>query len=95
MQEGAGSDELRAALEEWLPVKDNGMLSGPAASEVAKALGSDHSNGVPYPAQEALSFLKVQPAGICAVVNVLMRRTSCCKHMLCDLVHGRIMVGSR
>ncbi|EFN55341.1 hypothetical protein CHLNCDRAFT_134349 [Chlorella variabilis] len=43
--EGAGTPELRAALAEWLPIKDNGALAGTAAAAVAAALPAANGNG--------------------------------------------------
>ncbi|GAB4824108.1 hypothetical protein N2152v2_011154 [Parachlorella kessleri] len=39
-KEGAGSEALRTALQEWLPVKDVGPLAGPAGKAVAAALNA-------------------------------------------------------
>lgn len=38
--EGSGSEDLRTALAEWLPLKDNGALAGPAGAAVAAALAA-------------------------------------------------------
>ena len=40
VDEGAGGEELRAALSEWLEVRDNGALAGAAAARVEAALAS-------------------------------------------------------
>jgi pyruvate-ferredoxin/flavodoxin oxidoreductase len=45
LQEGAGSEALRAALSEWLPGKDSGLLAGPAAKVVAAALAAEGADG--------------------------------------------------
>ena len=67
--EGAGTPELRAALAEWLPIKDNGALAGTAAAAVAAALPAANGNGngngtvVSEAARGALAYIQVGSAG--------------------------------
>jgi hypothetical protein len=61
--QGAGSAELRAALQEWLPIKDNGALAGTAAAAVVAALPALNGNGNVAVTSEAgrgaLAFIQV------------------------------------
>lgn len=70
MEQEAGTPELRAALGEWIPVKDNGAIAGSAAKVVTQALEAMGSDGQlattdATSAQGALAFLRVRegPAG--------------------------------
>lgn len=64
VQEGAGTPGLRAALEEWLPVRDNGALVPIAAKAVQEALGECGGRGTGLAApttasgEGALAFLQ-------------------------------------
>lgn len=60
IEEGAGSSGLRKALEEWLPVKDNGALAGLASTEVQAQLQAITS-GVQTSKSGSFSF--ASPAG--------------------------------
>ncbi|GAB4821587.1 hypothetical protein N2152v2_008633 [Parachlorella kessleri] len=59
VQEGAGSEQLRQALAEWAPVKDNGALARPAAEAVRQALaGCESLNGADTPGANALRYVQ-------------------------------------
>lgn len=64
VQEGTGTPAFRAALEEWLPVRDNGALAPIAAKAVQEALAEcgGRGNGKTAPSTDsgagALAFLQ-------------------------------------
>ena len=61
---GAGSEQLRQALSEWVPVKDNGALAGPAAEAVKQALaGCEGVNGADTAGANALRYIQVSLSG--------------------------------
>ncbi|GAB4822569.1 hypothetical protein N2152v2_009615 [Parachlorella kessleri] len=59
VQEGAGTEQLRAALTEWIPVRSNGALAGPASEGVKAALAAcADANGAESAGANALRFLQ-------------------------------------
>jgi hypothetical protein len=87
--EGAGSPQLRAALAEWLPVRDNGALAGAAAAAVLAAVeGGPAANGVPVSeaARGALAYITVRAGPCCGIEKICALFLCWCRGALCTLL---------
>ncbi len=60
IQEGSGTEQLRTALAEWIPVRNNGALSGPAGEGVKAALAACSAAAGETAGSNALKFLQVR-----------------------------------